>query len=132
MTAPHPLEEVSSAAQDIATTVTGSSGPIEVVGEAAGIVPEPVEASEPNITASSTSNVSVGIPADEPHGPEAVETCRTRLAEVLLRFPMFGILLFFWFAFYTLMLGPNVAVTVVNVVLNMTCMPLFCFSISLI
>ena len=79
--------------------------------------PEP----EQHTSASGRMNISVKMSSAERLEAHAVKTGWARLADFLLRVPMCGILLFFWFAFYTLVFGPNVVVTIVNVLFNMTC-----------
>lgn len=58
----------------------------------------------------------------QPSDEEAAvaETFWSTLTDVLLRVPMFGILQFFWFAFYVLAFGPNASVTVINLLFNVT------------
>ena len=87
-----------------------------------GIVDVEARAPVPDATAPDTAHVNVGMPSDEKQTKDAVETRWACFADVVLRVPMCGILLFFWFAFNVLAYGPNVVVTAVNVLLNMTCM----------
>lgn len=53
---------------------------------------------------------------------EAAETRWSAVKDVLLRVPMFGLLLFFWFAFDVLAYGPNAFVTAINVLFCTACM----------
>ena len=124
-------EETSDAAQD-ATAGKRANEDDTVEDSSIRNVQVEARAPVPDATAPDAAHVSVGMSSDEKQTKNAVETRWACLADVVLRVPMCGILLFFWFEFHVLAYGPNVVVTAVNVLLNMTCMfPDLLFRISL-